>query len=43
MSHCLRLAVLLLVLIASAALGADPKPGGRTLTGKDALGDVGAS
>ena len=39
MSHRLRLAVLPLVLAASTALGDDPKPGGRTLTGKDALGD----
>src|SRR6478735_8915677 len=39
MSHCLRLAVLPLVLVASRALGDDPKPGGRTLTGKEALGD----
>ena len=39
MSHRLRLAVLPLVLVASTALGDDPKPGGRTLTGKDALGD----
>src|SRR3954467_9242533 len=39
MSHRLRLAVLPLVLAASTALGDDQKPGGRTLTGKDALGD----
>src|SRR4051794_20681512 len=39
MSHHLRLAVLPLLLAASTALGDDPKPGGRTLTGKDALGD----
>src|SRR5579864_168002 len=39
MSHRLRLAILPLVLAASTALGDDPKPGGRTLTGKDALGD----
>jgi len=38
MTHRLRLALLLLALIASTALGDDPK-GGRTLTGKDALGD----
>ncbi len=39
MSQRLRLAVLPLLLAASTALGDDPKPGGRTLTGKDALGD----
>src|SRR5437764_3135229 len=39
MSHRLRLAVLPLVLAASTALGDAPNPGGRTLTGKDALGD----
>src|SRR4051794_35235676 len=38
MSYYLRLAVLPLVL-AATAVGDDPKPGGRTLTGKDALGD----
>lgn len=39
MSYRLRLAVLFLVLAASTALGDDPESGGRTLTGKDALGD----
>ena len=39
MNHRLRLALLPLVLAASTALGDDPKPSGRTLTGKDALGD----
>lgn len=39
MNPLLRLAILPLVLSASAALADDPKPGGRTLTGKDALGD----
>jgi glucose/arabinose dehydrogenase len=39
MSHRLRLAVLSLVLSTSTALGDDPNSGGRTLTGKAALGD----
>ena len=39
MRYHLRLAVLPLVLVVSTAVGDDPKPGGRTLTGKDALGD----
>src|SRR4051794_5488486 len=39
MNHRLRLAFLPLVLAASTALGDDPMPGKRTLTGKDALGD----
>jgi glucose/arabinose dehydrogenase len=39
MSHCFRLSVLPLVLAASTALGDDPKPGGKTLTGQAALGD----
>ena len=39
MSHRLRLVVLSLVLAAAMARGDDPQPGGRTLTGKDALGD----
>src|SRR6476661_7393934 len=39
MSHRLRLALLPLVLTASIAYGDDPKPGTRTLTGKEALGD----
>src|SRR3954465_6404800 len=39
MSQRLRLAILTLLLAASTALGDDPKSGGRTLTGKDALGD----
>jgi hypothetical protein len=44
MSHRLRLAVLFLVLTASMApcsmaFGDDPNSGGRTLTGKAALGD----
>src|SRR3954463_7426005 len=40
MSHrLLRLAVLPLALAASMARGDDPTPAGRTLTGKDALGD----
>jgi glucose/arabinose dehydrogenase len=39
MRHRLRLAVLLPVLIASTALGDDPKRTAPTLTGKDALGD----
>ncbi len=39
MSRHLRLAVLPVVLAASLALGDDPKPAARTLTGKDALGD----
>jgi glucose/arabinose dehydrogenase len=38
-SQRLRLAALPIVLAALTALGDDPKPGGRTLTGKDALGD----
>ena len=39
MSLRFRLAVLPLVLAAATAQGDDPNPGGRTLTGKDALGD----
>src|SRR3954447_14153621 len=39
MSHRLRLALMPLFLAASTALADDPKPGVRTLTGKDALGD----
>ena len=39
MSHRLRLTVLTVVLTVSTAFGADPQPAGRTLTGKDALGD----
>ena len=39
MSYRLRLAILPLILAATTALGDDPKPGVRTLTGKDALGD----
>src|SRR5689334_10603213 len=39
MCHFVRLAALPFVLIASTAYGDDPKPGGQTLTGKDALGD----
>ncbi len=39
MSHHLRRTILPFVLAASLAFGDDPKPGGRTLTGKDALGD----
>src|SRR5918993_330177 len=39
MSQHLRLAVLALVLAALTTLGDGPKPGGPTLTGKDALGD----
>lgn len=39
MSYYLRLAVLSLALAVSTAAGDDPKPGGRVLTGKDALGD----
>ena len=39
MSHRLRLTLLPLVLAVSTALGDDPKPAGRTLIGKDALGD----
>src|SRR5688500_4361618 len=39
MIHRLPLALLPFVLAASTALGADPKPDARTLTGKDALGD----
>lgn len=35
----LRLSILPVVLAASTAFGDDPKPGARTLTGKDALGD----
>jgi len=39
MSYRLRLALMPLFLAASTALADDPKPGVRTLTGKDALGD----
>jgi glucose/arabinose dehydrogenase len=39
MSHRLRLALMPLFLTASTSLADDPKPGVRTLTGKDALGD----
>src|SRR6187200_1582636 len=39
MTRHIRLAVLPLVLAAAAALADDPQPRGRTLTGKDALGD----
>src|SRR3954449_10608477 len=39
MSHRLRLAILPLALVASIALGDDPKPAAPTLTGKEALGD----
>jgi glucose/arabinose dehydrogenase len=39
MSYHLRLALMPLFLAASTALADDPKPGVRTLTGKDALGD----
>jgi glucose/arabinose dehydrogenase len=39
MSQRLRFAVSFLVLSGSIALGDDPNSGGRTLTGKDALGD----
>jgi hypothetical protein len=39
MSYRLRLAVLFFPFAASTALGDDPESGGRTLTGKDALGD----
>jgi glucose/arabinose dehydrogenase len=39
MSLYLRLAVVSLVLSASTALGDGPSSGGRTFTGKDALGD----
>src|SRR6185312_9113921 len=35
----LRFAILPVILAASTALADDPKPGGRTLTGKGALGD----
>src|SRR3954454_20987078 len=39
MSYRLRLTLMPLFLAASTALADDPKPGVRTLTGKDALGD----
>lgn len=39
MSIHFRLAVLFLVVTAATAWGDDPNSGGRTLTGKDALGD----
>src|SRR3954449_2391873 len=39
MSHRLRLAILPLALVASIALGDDPKPAAPTLSGKEALGD----
>ena len=39
MNSRLRFAILLLILLASVALGDDAKPAGGTLTGKDALGD----
>jgi hypothetical protein len=39
MSYHFRRAVLPLFLAVTTAVGDDPQPGGRTLTGKDALGD----